>query len=154
MAATRRIMVALAVGSAFIAPPAVAQTGSSVSLTHTVTVTVPPRVKVQVGGNTVLTQTRLMAPSRSTEGLNISVDATRSWVLSVGTAGGSSQLEWSNDPARGFRSIGEGSAPVASGVISQAQAAAMLFFRRAGAGSSEHYGDEVSDAVVLTVVAP
>ena len=154
MAATRRIMVALAVGSAFIAHPAVAQTGSSVSLTHSVTVTVPPRVKVQVGGNSVLTQTRLAAPSRSSEGLNISVDATRSWVLSVGTVEGTGQLEWSNEPARGFRSIAPGSAAVASGVNSQTPAAAMFFFRRAGAGSSEHYGDEVSNTVVLTVVAP
>lgn len=154
MAATHRILIALAIGSAVAAQPAVAQAGSSVSLTHTVTVTVPPRVKVQVASNSVMTQAQPAAVSRSTEALKVSVDATRSWVLSVGAARGNNRLEWSNDAERGFSRIAEGNAPVASGLISQVQAAPMLFVRRAGAGSSEHYRNEVSDAVVLTVVAP
>jgi hypothetical protein len=152
--AIRRTLAALILGSALVAHPAVAQAGGSVSLTHTVSVSVPPRVKVQVGAVTPALQSRVAASPTHRDALAISVSATQSWILSIGSVT-SSQLEWSTDVTSGFASVTNHDATIASGEISQRPAAAILYFRGAGAAKvRESSGVESSDAVILTMVAP
>jgi hypothetical protein len=146
MIAIRRTLAALVLGTALVARPALGQQGSSVSLTHTVSVTVPPRVKVQVGA--------VAAAKTSTAqsgALSVSVSATRAWVLSIGSAR-NSKLQWSSDAVSGYAGVSPRDAMIASGEISQTAAAATLFFRDAATGNTQ--GSAGSEPVILTVVAP
>jgi len=153
MAAFRPMLAALILGSALIVHPAVAQSGSSVSLTHTVSVTVPPRVKVQIG--TVAPARRaIVASPIHNDALAVSVSATQSWILSIGSAN-DSQVQWSTDLTSGFVTVAREDARIASGEMSQTPAAAILYLRSAAAGKvRDSSGIEGSDAVVLTMVAP
>ena len=63
---------------------AAAQHGASVSLTHTVIVTVPPRVKVQVGNAQVVPNALRVSGQASANGLSLSIAATQPWTLSIG----------------------------------------------------------------------
>ena len=106
MAVTRGILAAFAIGSAVIALPAAAQSGSSASLTHTVSVTVPSRVKVQVANFSVPTPGVVKNASQTkTDGLALTINASRAWVLTAGSASGalspSSSLRWSSDSSSG-----------------------------------------------------
>ena len=149
MTATRRTLAALALGTALVARPALGQQGSSVSLTHTVSVTVPPRVKVQVGAVAATTSS-----STQSGALSVSVSATQAWVLSIGSAK-SSRLQWSSDAMSGYAGVSPRDVMIASGQISQSPAAATLFFRNASAGSSPELArGEGSEPIILTVVAP
>lgn len=143
------MLTALALGSAIVSRPAVAQQGSSVSLTHTVTVTVPPRVKVQVQSAPQISSTQ------STDGLALSVNATQPWTLSIGSAARSSKVQWSLDQTSGFANVSARHTTVASGTLSQTPTTAMVFFRNAAkAGTSGDENPDGSNAVMLTVVAP
>ena len=107
MAGTRGILAALVIGSAVISLPAAAQSGSSSSLTHTVSVTVPPRVKVQVASLSVATPGFVRnAGQTKTDGLALTIKASRAWVLTVGSAsqasGSKSNLQWSGDSSSGL----------------------------------------------------
>ena len=146
MVGLRCMLTAIVLGSALVAHTAVAQ-GSSVSLTHVVTVTVSPRVKVQVSNLAPAAQSaaRVSSGQTPTDGLALSISATQSWTLSINAAGKASDLQWSHDRSSGFAKIGGHDAMVASGTLSQVPTAATLFFRAASANES--------DAVVLTVVA-
>ena len=151
----RCLLTAIVLGSALISRGAVAQ-GSSVSLTHVVTVTVPPRVRVQVSNVAPAAQTAASVSSRqtSTDGLALNISATQSWTLSINSAGKTSDLQWSHDRASGFARIGGSDSMVASGTLSQAPTAATVFFRNAMTTmSSNRDNANESDAVVLTVVA-
>jgi hypothetical protein len=139
------MLAVLALGSALVARPALGQLGSSVSLTHTVSVTVPPRVKVQIGNVVPSSQIGASVPS---DGLAVSVSATQSWTLSIGSVNGDSKLQWSTEQNGGFSSVSGRGATIASGNISPVPAAATVFFRSAGRSESG------ADAVILTVVAP
>ena len=152
MAGLRCMLTALVLGSALVSHTAVAQ-GSSASLTHVVTVTVPPRVKVQVSNVAPAAQSALKvaAAPTSTNGLSLSISATQAWTLSVGSVAKKSHVQWSYDPNSGFSSVGGNDATVASGTISQVPTRATVFFRNAG--GSDLSGTEGSDAVMLTVVA-
>ena len=148
MAVTRGILAALAIGSAIISLPAAAQSGSSASLTHTVSVTVPPRVKVQVASLSVATPGFVRnAGQTTTDGLALTIKASRAWVLTVGSAS-KSDLQWSSDSSSGFSTVGNTHVAVASGVRSFETQDANLFFRNGAVGR------EQSEAVVLTVAAP
>lgn len=154
MVATRWTGLILTVASALIAAPAAAQV-ASVSLTHTVTVTVPPRVKVQLG-NASRQQGISISPVAG-RAVSISVSATQSWALSIAARGGNSSLQWSSDKDAGFTRIGDRPSTIASGELSQVPAASTLYLRTAGKisgseGSGESEGEGV--AVVLTMVAP
>lgn len=152
MGTTRRTLALLALGSALVARPALGQAGASVSLTHTVSVTVPPRVKVQVGTVAASAQQSARRINAKENALSVSVSATRSWILSIGEVGSSSDLEWSVD-GKSFADVGSGNETVASGRISQVAAQSTLVFRSANAlgGADRPSGEE---AVLLTVVAP
>lgn len=107
MAVTRGILAAFAIGSAIISLPAGAQSGSSASLTHTVSVTVPPRVKVQVANLAVPTRGVVKNVSQTkTDGLSLTIHATRAWVLTAGSASDAmaskSSLRWTSDSSSGL----------------------------------------------------
>jgi hypothetical protein len=111
MAGTRAILAALAIGSAIISLPAAAQSSSSSSLTHTVSVTVPPRVKVQVANLSVSTpgMVRNSVVQAKTDGLSLTIKGSRTWVLTAGSASdvtaSKSELQWSSDSSSGFSSV-------------------------------------------------
>jgi hypothetical protein len=150
MAATRWTLFTLTLASALLAQPAVGQ-GASVSLTHTVTVTVPPRVKVQLA-NASVDRGVSIAPTAG-RAVNISVSATQSWALSIASRGGNSSLQWASGNGGGFTPIGQGAATIATGKISQVPVASTLFLRTAErAGGSDDSSE--GEAVVLTMVAP
>jgi hypothetical protein len=152
MVRLRGILTGMVLGAALISRSAVAQ-GSSVSLTHVVSVTVPPRVKVQVSNVAPAIQTPAAVSSKQTptDGLALSVSATQSWTLSINVAGKTSNLQWSHDRSSGFHSIGGSDAMVASGALSQIPTAATVFFRNAA--ESVHSATDGADTVTLTVVA-
>lgn len=150
------MLTALALGSALIARSAAAQHGSSASLTHTVTVTVPPRVRVQVGNLLPAGQSvsRVSSVQRSTDGLAVSISATQPWSLSIGSGGKSSHLQWSHDRISGFANVSADDATVTSGTLSQVPTTAGLFFRTVSTTeSSNPVSIDGSAAVMLTVVA-
>ncbi|HEX9083603.1 MAG TPA: hypothetical protein VF836_02605 [Gemmatimonadaceae bacterium] len=156
MARIRGMWTGLVLGSALISSVAVAQGGSSVSLTHMVTVTVPPRVKVQVSNFAPAVQSTVIGSTvdSTTNGLSLSIRATQSWTLSIGSTAKTSQLQWSHDQALGYAKMGGRDSIVASGTNAQGATAATVFFRNAAAkGSSDRRSTEGSDAVMLTVAA-
>jgi hypothetical protein len=155
MVRLRCMLTAIALGNALVSHSAVAQ-GSSVSLTPVVTVTVPPRVKVQVSNVAPAAQTTATVSSRQTptDGLALSISATQSWTLSITSADKTSDLQWSHDRSSGFATIGGRDAMVASGTLSQVPTAATVFFRDVTTTeSSNRTGAKESDPVILTVVA-
>ncbi|MFL5595596.1 MAG: hypothetical protein ACJ785_13445 [Gemmatimonadaceae bacterium] len=157
MARFHYLMPVLIIGSAIIAQPASAQDGSSVSLTHTLTVTVPPRVKVQLAPVTPIPQSALSVSSRqtSTNGLALSISATQAWTLSIGSVGGRGQHEWSLDSDSGFAPVTTRNTTVANGVLSPTPVSATVFFRdSASAPSDRNNATTGPDGVRLTIVAP
>lgn len=158
MVSLRRPLLAFIIGSAMISRAAVAQRGASSSLIHTVTVTVPPRVKVQVSAlaPTGLPAFSVGSVNASTLGLTLSVRATQAWVLSVGSnasaATRKSPMRWSLDSSSGFSSLTSTQVGVASGAISTEPTAATVFFENSAVGSSEARDD--ASPVVLTIIAP
>ena len=152
MVRIRCMLAGIALGTALISHGAVAQ-GSSVSLTHVVSVTVPPRVKVQVSNVAPAAQTAATVSSRQTptDGLALSISATQSWTLSITSTGKTSDLQWSHDRKSGFAMIAGQDATVASGTLSQVPADATVFFRNAA--ESVRSATDGSDMVTLTVVA-
>lgn len=150
----RRTLLALAIGTAMISRAASAQHGTA-SLIHTVSVTVPPRMKVQVGA---LSSSGAMAfkvgsVNSSTQGLSLNISATESWVLSVGTnassAIGSSPMRWSLESGSGFSTLTETQVNVASGAVSTEPTAATVFFRGGTAMARDN-----AAPIVLTITAP
>jgi hypothetical protein len=148
-----RTILAAAFATALISSPVVAQTGS-VSLVHTVTVTVPPRVEVQVGSfSAATTSVKVGNPKSSTQGLSVSVNASQAWTLSVSAAPGRapSSIRWSRDASTGYAGLTSSEVTIASGVLSNQPRTANVFFRDAIHGSTI---DSSSTSVVLTVSAP
>ena len=154
MAGIRGLVVGLVLSSAMIAIPARAQIGSSVSLTHTVSVTVPPRVKVQVANLAfaAVVPARVSSSNVNVGGLALTINASQAWVLAIGSTPSSSaqksNLQWSNNGTSGFSTISSTGAAVASSVTGYESKAANLYFRDvASAGGSV-------DPIVLTITAP
>ena len=124
--------------------PAAAQMPMSSSVIHTVSVTVPPRVRVQVKS---LPATAASQSPESARGMSLSVAATQGWVLAIETRanGKSPRAEWSRQNGRGFTSIAQSGTVIARGNIAAAPVAADLFVRgKSGA----------SDPILLTVTTP
>ena len=151
MAHLRSAFVAIALGSALLSRSAVAQHGASVSLTHTVTVTVPPRVKVQVGNVQVSPRAMSVSGLPSANGLSLSISATQPWSLSIGTAAKAGQFQWSRDGQSTFSAVTDGQSTVASGTLSQVPTSATVFVRSAAPQGAGGIADP--DTVMLTVVA-
>jgi hypothetical protein len=158
MALTHRMVMAAALGIAITSRSAAAQHGSSTSLTHTVSVTVPPRVKVQVGALASSTSPKVSVGSLAgAQGLALSVSATRAWVLSIGSAASSSKassVRWSTAANSGYSRLTAEQVTVASGALSTTPTDSMLFFQNPANVKSESDNAAAQSAVVLTVTAP
>lgn len=156
MAGIRGIMAAVVISTAVISLPAGGQVGSSVSLTHTVSVSVPARLKVQVANlafsNPVAAN--VSSVQTKTDGLSITVNATQAWVLSIGAASGAaapkSHVQWSTDGSSGFSAVTAKDVAVASGASYDAKGSSVFF--RSAAGSRQSGRD--TETVVLSVSAP
>jgi spore coat protein U-like protein len=89
MVRVRGILAALVMSSAVMALPVAAQANGSVSLTHTVMVTVPARVKVRVASLAVsapVASSKIVA--NKGEGLSLTVSASKAWVVAIGSQSG------------------------------------------------------------------
>jgi hypothetical protein len=155
MAGIRGLVVGLVLGTAIISVPARAQLGASVSLTHTVYVTVPPRVKVQVANLafSAPVPSRVSSSRMNVGGLSLTINATQAWVLAIGSANSAqkSRLEWSTDESSAYSPVTGTSAAVASGVMAHQAKDATLYFRNTGSQTIVGGGEE---PVVLTITAP
>ena len=129
MATVRFTTAAIALAMLTLPSVSKAQRGST-SLTHTVVVTVPPRVKVQVAPTVTQSQS---SESRRT-GLEIKVSATRAWALVVGSK----------------------KAPASQLVGKRGEvASSMVVYRSAESQRLPGFGGASdSEPVMLTVVAP
>jgi len=147
----RPISLAVVLATAIISREATAQ-GASVSLTHTVTVTVPPRVKVQVGATAPSMVS--VADQPSANGLSLSIKATQPWSLFIG-APRNSRLQWSRDAQSGFAAIGRGESAIASGTNTPVTTSATVFVRSSEVEASANGDDESGEsrAILLTIVA-
>ena len=156
MVTLRRSLLAIVIGSAMISRVAVAQRGSSSSLTHTVSVTVPPRVKVEVTSFMPASISDVGA-SAPTQGLSLNVSATQAWVLSIGSNSSSQQksdVRWSSEPGTGFSKLTSSQVRIASGTQAVDPKAATLFFRNVIDTASASQRDQSGAPVVLTIAAP
>jgi hypothetical protein len=152
MVRTHRIVMTVAIGIAILSRSAVAQHGSSASLTHTVSVTVPPRVKVQVGAVASSVQ---QGSKASAQGLALSISATRAWVLSIGSDASSKSpaVVWSTDADSGFSKLTSNQATIASGTLSTTPTDSMLFFQNLPQSKAQD-ASSVQSPVVLNLTAP
>lgn len=159
MAGIRGLVVGLVLSSAMISTPARAQIGSSVSLTHTVSVTVPPRVKVQVANLAFSSSVpaRVSSSRVNVGGLALTINASQAWVLAIGstsrTAAEKSNLQWSTNDSSGFSTINSTGVAVASSVTGYEPKAANLYFRDGGS-AGQALGGGGTDPIVLTITAP
>jgi hypothetical protein len=126
--------------------PAAAQMPMSSSLIHTVSVTVPPQVRVQVKNLPGAGMASQAAGPAS--GMSLSVTATQGWVLAIEARGNqaSRRAEWSRQNGHGFRAIAESGTVIARGRIAAAPVAANLFVRSKKGVAS--------DPILLTVTSP
>jgi hypothetical protein len=153
MAGLRGILAGLVIGSVIVALPAKAQPRASASLMHTVVVTVPSRVKVQVASLAASTPAsiKVSAGDLNTIGLALTVKATQAWVLSIGSASDVTTrklgVQWSRDGHSQFSAMTSHNVPVATGVSSFDAKAANVFFRSTN-------GNKDGEPVMLTVAAP
>ncbi|MFL5565856.1 MAG: hypothetical protein ACJ77J_12240, partial [Gemmatimonadaceae bacterium] len=78
------------------------------------------------------------------------------WTLSIGSAGGKAQHEWSLESDSGFAPVTTHNTTVVNGVLSQTPVDATVFFRSAASAASADRinSASASDAVLLTIVAP
>ena len=131
MAGFRYTTAAALLAMALVSRASLAQQ-ASVSLTHTVVVTVPPRVKVQVAP--ALNQSQQLESGR--RALAVNVNATRGWALVVGSRKNA-------QPATQW---------VASG--GERTSSMVVYRNHASQRTSEIGGASDSEPVMLTVVAP
>ncbi|HEY4734459.1 MAG TPA: hypothetical protein VIH53_07910, partial [Gemmatimonadaceae bacterium] len=120
-----------------------------VSLTHTVSVTVPARLKVAVENGAALAKQQ---GGNGSSGLNLRIDATRPWSLSI-RAPRRAQLRVSRDAI--LAAVDENHTNIRSGPRAAAASTGIFLDSRAAqsAGPIEQDSDSAS-TVVLTIVAP
>ena len=154
--AFRSIVVTLAIVMFVVSRPMFAQSGST-SLTHTVSVTVQPRVKVVV--RNVATQPAApvagSASASGAGGLALSVTATRPWMLLIGAAAENGahsrqilvgQRDTASSAQAGALTVASG-----SGIGSVVDASISIAGADTPAGKR---GSENDGALALTIVAP
>ena len=115
---------------ALVSHSSLAQQGS-LSLTHTVTVTVPPRVKVDV--TPTVSRTQQLESGRI--GFAVRINATRGWALVVGSKDAGRPAQWVASKGDRFSSM-------------------VLYRNYASQRTPENGGASDSEPVMLTVVAP
>lgn len=131
MASFRHTIAAVAIALGLVSRASASQQVASVSLTHSVTVTVPPRVKVHVAS----APNQLQSETGRT-GLAVKVNATRGWSFLVSSK--------------------KGTAPVGQWVANTGDSSSsmVLYHKKASQRSLEMGGASDSEPVMLTVVAP
>ncbi len=153
----RGLGAVILMAGALFSRPAAAQIRGSSSLTHVVSVTVPPRVKVKVSSismtpsRAVPAAVKVTAAPASTSGLALSVHANQAWVLSVSAPAArsttASKVLWSGTETGRFTAITPGDAPLAAGTQSPAAVDTTAYFRGPASAPS-------AVPVVLTVSSP
>jgi hypothetical protein len=163
MVQLRALSFAILVGGV-ISHPAAAQYGNvSKSLMHVVSVSIAPRVKVELSPVSHLsshsdsTVVRLTSNRGDAQGLALSVRATQSWVLSMKSRASSpvardSKLRWSSSPRGEFTPVTSADTVLVAGTPSASSADTAVFFSAAQRLSAPANSDEA--AVILTVTAP
>lgn len=158
----RTFSLAILVGGAMLSRPAAAQYGNvTKSLMHTVSVTIAPRVKVEMsplslmGSHSAPAAVKLTGNQNGAEGLALSVQGTQSWVLSMksrASAETDSNVRWSSSPRGEFTAITSVDTVLVAGKPSASPADTAVFFRGAQQPGAPSNADQA--AVVLTVSAP
>ena len=159
MTGLRGMLTTLAIGTAMISSSATAQHGSSASLPHVVTVTVPPRIRVQVEriAPSVAAAVKVSDNKGAADALALSVSANRAWVLSIasGVSGArQSRVQWSLDNSSPFSGLTNGQAMIASGDSSDPTVATLFLRNAAASHASTLAGGGNGETVLLTVTAP
>ncbi|MEX2109347.1 MAG: hypothetical protein WD802_01915 [Gemmatimonadaceae bacterium] len=164
MVQLRALSMAMLVGGAMLSHPAAAQHGNvSKSLMHVVSVTIAPRVRVeltpvsQMSSHSPPAAVKLTSNRGAAEGLALSVRATQSWVLSMKSRASSpvardSKLRWSSSPRGEFTPVTSADTVLAAGTPSASSADTAVFFSAAQRLSASANSDET--AVILSVTAP
>lgn len=148
----RSICAASIVASAIFSRPVSAQL-ASVSLTHTLSVTVAPRVKVRIANAPVATSAVKVSGKSAMDGLSLNISGTQPWILSIG-AKSDSRLQWSLDGKTNFATLTDRESTVASGTLSPSAASTSVFVRSAdGDATAKEAGVDESKAILLTIVA-
>ena len=154
--AFRSIVMTLAIAMFVVSRPMYAQSGST-SLTHTVSVTVQPRVKVVV--RNVATQPAApvagSASASGAEGLALSVTATRPWILLIGAPAekGAHSRQILVDQRNAASSVQAGAFTVASESGIGSVVDASISITGADTAASKR-GSQNDGALALTIVAP
>jgi hypothetical protein len=153
MAHLRSIFAAIILGSAITSRSSAAQAGS-VSLTHIVSVTVPPRIRVKVGSTAAAASTIQARRQSSKDGLSLSINATQPWSLSIGTRS-ESKLQWSRDGNSGFSAVTGTESILATRALSPVSTSETIFIRPASGVPTQSAADDddATTAVLLTIVA-
>jgi hypothetical protein len=149
--AFRSIVMTLAIAMFVESRPVFAQSGST-SLTHTVSVTVQPRVKVVV--RNVATQPGAPVTGSTTlEGLALSISATRPWTLLIGTPSGNGAR--SRQTLSGQRDVASSTQAGPFTMTSESNVGSVVeaSISTGGAAASKP-GSQNDGAVMLTMVAP
>lgn len=146
MAGYRSMLATLAVITALSVQPLIAQSGTATSI-HTVSVTIPPRVKVEIAPSPALAAS---TPTiKKTSNLAVTVTATRAWTLSV--QGKKQRTRMQRSPAtRGrYDSLPGSGAVVASGARATNSSDATVYLSADGINPD----DNGADAPVLITIA-
>ena len=150
MARVRTICVSTLLASAMISRPAGAQ-GTTTSLTHTVSVTVPPRIRVTVANSTAGAKATGLPRS---PGLSLRINATQAWSLSI-DAPRNSKLQWSRDGESPFIPVDGPHHGTASATPGPAATATTIIVRSGTRDSSPFAAadGDIPTTVLLTIVA-
>jgi hypothetical protein len=151
MFGSRSVLATLFLSTALVSRPLVAQMGYATAV-HTVSVTIPPRVKVQVSSFISSPSSSSIANSQPSGGVAVNVTATQPWTLSIGTTTKKTgAVKWSRSQQNGYASVSSNHATIASGAHGTTSADATLYLR---ADSAEGRPNDTDEApVVLTMVA-
>jgi hypothetical protein len=151
MVAFRSVLATLFLSTALVSRPLVAQMGSATGV-HTVSVTIPPRVKVQVSSFAASTiATSSIIGNKQAGGVTVSVTATRPWILSIGASPNSRSVKWSRNQNTGYAALSPSQATVASGAHGTTSSDATLYLRADAAADRADTADDTP--VVLTMAA-
>jgi hypothetical protein len=149
--AFRSVVATLAIAVIGVSRPVLAQSGSS-SLTHTLSVTVQPRVKVVVR-NVAAQPAASVAGSATAEGLTLSVNATRPWMLLIGSPTGNGAR--SRQTLSGQRDVASSTQAGPFTMTSESKGGSLVEASISTGGvAASKPGSENDGAVMLTIVAP
>ena len=161
MARINGLLIGILIGGILPVLPAAAQSGNGTSsLTHVVSVTIAPRVKVQVSAlslssRNIAAAVKVTANQSALDGLALRVHANQAWVLAIKSAPTAesstrSKLLWSTGSTSEFTPVSAADSRLAAGSASAVPLDTTVVFR-----DSSRRGSETADqAVVLTVSAP